>query len=344
MDSAIEQNEAVDKSSATNKDMVTFEGKRVRRILLIANKRWEADPLMGVLLEKKVHLKSLPWPAPLNISAPPPENTVPDTIPRALIVIEDAQTKERAEVEFWCLEDLMNTAISSSSTKEKVRVLKNIYAWQDKPAPDFVIAFGTAGYPSETSHNGCVVIGGGVFIHDPRRDEADDKYWHDPRTDNPVSATIPANFFAPKKNEFKAIDENLRAQIELCTIPPPINPAEKQTLLAAYNYTSVGVVNITNYDDYAWADHEALEAFERMQHQHKQKHRPVGSIETTHGIIRLQSEAPFLFISGITDRLGYFNLEVTSRSYSQNFACAHNAGVVTALLLPRIARYASMLP
>lgn len=66
---------------------------------------------------------------------------------------------------------------------------------------------------------------------------------------------------------------------------------------------------------------------------------PPSSNETTHGLIRLQSDAPFLFISGITDTLGSFNAEVAPRPYSQNFAAAHNAGVVAAWLLPRIVEY-----
>jgi hypothetical protein len=89
------------------------------------------------------------------------------------------------------------------------------------------------------------------------------------------------------------------------------------------------VVNVTNYDDYAWADREAVEAMRRVDSRN-----PVGSVETTHGLIRLQSSAPSLFISAITDREGRFNAEVGSRAYAQNFACAHNAGVTLAWLLP----------
>jgi hypothetical protein len=104
--------------------------------------------------------------------------------------------------------------------------------------------------------------------------------------------------------------------------------------VAAANYAAIGDVNVTNYDDYAWADPAALKAFKRHDDTD-----PVGSLETTHGLIRLQSEAPFLFISGITNRVGYFNMEVAPRAYAQNFVCAHNAGVVATWLLPRLATY-----
>ena len=119
-----------------------------------------------------------------------------------------------------------------------------------------------------------------------------------------------------------------------------MNPARKQILVAASNYTAVGVVNITNYDDYAWADEEALRAFRDACKEHRER-PPIGSVETTHGVIRLQSETPFIFISGITDRIGHFNMEVGPRPYAQNFVAAHNAGVVAAWLIPRIVSYLS---
>ena len=60
-------------------------------------------------------------------------------------------------------------------------------------------------------------------------------------------------------------------------------------------------------------------------------------METTHGLIRLTwRRTPFLFVSGITDRVPLFNEEVAPRKYSQNFVAAHNAGVVIAAILPEL--------
>jgi hypothetical protein len=120
-----------------------------------------------------------------------------------------------------------------------------------------------------------------------------------------------------------------------------MNPASKQRLIAAGSYTAVGVVNVTNCYDYVWADEMALHAFESTT-EVRQGKAQIGSMETTHGIIRLQSEAPFIFVSGITDRIGRFNMDVAVRPYAQNFACAHNAGVATAWLIPTIVRYLSI--
>ena len=239
----------------------------------------------------------------------------------------------------------MNPSVSSSSTKEKDEVLAVIYFGgkaeidTDKD-PDFVVAFGTAGFPGETSYNGCVSVGANTFIHDPFNDDVrNDGYWHSEQTGRLIGpSSLSAELFNP---DHRIFDESLKSQVESRFLAPPMNPARKPILVAASNYTAVGVVNITNYDDYAWADEEALHAFKEVCKEHREK-PPIGSVETTHGIIRLQSETPFIFISGITDRIGHFNMEVGPRPYAQNFACAHNAGVVTAWLIPRIVSYLSI--
>jgi hypothetical protein len=317
-----------------------------KRIVLIANKNWETAPLMNVLLEPRACPPAFPWPStqwPLEAwQAGATKKTAPDVSsphPRAIFPFTGKTAAGAAvtvEVEVWCLQDWMSPDKSSSSTEEKVRVLPSLLGWSKdgkKPAPaDLVIAFGTAGFPAATSYNGTVVVGAQAFIHNayPKGSNSSSQ-WDDSSIKRPIEATLSPKFFEPRSG---VITDSLRAEIETRCVVPPIAPGEERILIAAHNYTAVGVVNVTNYDDYAWADHGAVEAF----HGSGQK-TALGSIETTHAVIRVQSEAPFLFISAITDRLGAFNMEVTPRPYSQNYAAAHNAGVVTAWLLPKIASF-----
>ena len=102
--------------------------------------------------------------------------------------------------------------------------------------------------------------------------------------------------------------------------------------MAGHSFISLGTVNVTNYEDYAWTDGDTLAAFRQKVGSRKQ----VGSMETTHGLIRLASESPFLYVSGITDTVGRFDLEVTPRVYAQNFVAAHNAGLAVAWMLPQV--------
>jgi len=120
------------------------------------------------------------------------------------------------------------------------------------------------------------------------------------------------------------IEPDRRLPIDARLIPAPVNPSLPPVLLPAANYVALSEVNVTNYDDYAWTDRLAVEQFRA-----KNPAAPVGSIETTHGLIRIMSDAPFLFVSGLTDRLGYFNQELGPRTVAQNFIAAHNAGVAT---------------
>jgi hypothetical protein len=316
-----------------------------KRVLIIANKNWEATALTNVLLEAKACPDKFPWPARLTHPLPPQiEPTTSKPKPRAVFHFQERSHGETqdVQVEVWCIQDAMNPSVSSSSTKEKDEVLGVMYfggkveVGTDKD-PDFVVAFGTAGFPGETSYNGCVFVGANTFIHDPfSGDVKNGDYWHSEQTGQLIKPSpLSAELFSPDHGIF---DESLKSQVESRFLAPPMNPARKQILTTASNYTAVGVVNITNYDDYAWADEEALHAFKDVCEEHQER-PPIGSVETTHGVIHLQSETPFIFISGITDRIGHFNMEVGPRPYAQNFACAHNAGVVAAWLIPRIVHY-----
>jgi hypothetical protein len=96
---------------------------------------------------------------------------------------------------------------------------------------------------------------------------------------------------------------------------------------------SVGVVNVTNYADYDWTDQQALDAFAAAA-----PGATAGSLETTHGVIRSASDAPFLYVSGYVNGVGQFQQQTAKNTYAQNFAGAHNAGVALAWLLDELAQ------
>ena len=315
-----------------------------KRVLIIANKNWEATALMNVLLETKACPEKFPWPVRLNHPLLP-QSDWNNPQPRAVFHFQGASQgiSQEFRVEIWCIQDAMDPSASPSSTKEKMRVLLKLFGGHgDKgTAADLVVAFGTAGFPGELSYNGCVVVGASVFIHDPfgEGEKGNDIYWHSEKTNRVLLPTpLSASLFDPRHNLF---DEPIRSQVEARLIVPPMNPASQQRLIAASSYTAVGVVNITNYDDYIWADEKALRAFETTFEVAEGKAQ-IGSLETTHGIIRLQSEAPFIFVSGITDRIGHFNVDMGTRPYAQSFTCAHNAGVATAWLIPELVKSLSV--
>jgi hypothetical protein len=130
----------------------------------------------------------------------------------------------------------------------------------------------------------------------------------------------------------------MRYNAESRFLQTPLNPAGKQIIIAGDRYVSLGNVNITEYSDYSWADEKAIDCAKAFGIVDK-----LASLETTHGIIRLIAEEslykqtpPFIFISGITDRVGFFDEEVAPRAYSQNFTASHNMGIALAWLLPEL--------
>ena len=302
-----------------------------RRVLVVANKSWEADPLVSVCLNQKLRPPKLldNWTeGAAGLFSTPGNGARPAGVPPAPRCV---CTADSASIEVWCIEDWMGSANHSSSKVKIKEALPAIFGAGKEP--DFVIAFGTAAFPDATTANGCVVLGSSAFLFNPYR-EPMPGVEHDPKDDwddpdkvghlmtSKAGSGIVATF---------SINPDLRFPIDSRLCPAPVNPAVPPVLLPAANYVALSEVNITNYDDYAWTDPLAFD-----QCRAANPAAPVGSIETTHGLIRLMSDAPFIFVSGITDPLGYFNQDLGPRTVAQNFLAAHNAGIGVVWTLPLI--------
>lgn len=310
-----------------------------KRIMVIANKHWEADPLVNALISDRVvplellgSVEVVNHPFFLgNRDAPNKRRARPRVeIELAPFEAEDRTVKGRLEV--WCIQDLMNPNVSSSSTLEKAKVLPLAFAYT-KRRPDFVIAFGTAAGPPGIPMNGSVVIGSSAFIHDPFADSENPGFWKPPRADELIVCEP-----LPRK-VFDVIGDSVRCRAERRFLRPPLQPSEPGIIVAGDSHIGLSNVNITSYDDYAWADPELLERFLAVDNGRSR----VGSVETTHGVIREEAgdDTPFLFTSGIANAVGRFDYEVAPRVYAQDFVAAHNAGATVAWFIPELLRLLS---
>jgi len=296
-----------------------------KRVMVMANKWWEADPLCWVLFHEKAHpgifspvkINNYPVQRPFDKATEAPIQD-PPAFPRITFKCRDAI------VEIWCLEELMNPAENPSSAAEKARVLPKAITYG--AAPDLVVAFGTAGSRRDLRINGCVVVGCEVYIHDAYKSVEDRTgMWTPPEADTVIESDLPAHVLP-------GISSMSKHSAEARFLPPPIAPANPLLLMAGNGLIAVGHVNCTNYDEYAWSPIRAVESFnERASGMGE-----IGSIESTHGIIRSLSAAPFLYVSGIVGTVGFFNFQVTPKVYAQNTVGSHNAGIALAWLLPDV--------
>jgi hypothetical protein len=294
-----------------------------KRVLVIANKWWECDPILNMLLSNYANSASgLGWPGFLNHPHHRPDKTNPPAerswpVPRATFTLSNII------VEVWCvsdfLEHLPDEQEYQSSTKRKIEQLPRIFVGQ---RPDLVIAVGTASFPGETSENGNVVVGTNSFLHnaDPKNPYSD---WNDGPFDTVIDSALDQSAFA----SITSIDSTVLDRF----LVAPLNPATERKLIAECSYVALGTINVTDPKKYALADKETREAYETRNNPELAK-----SLETTHGLIRVQSEASFIFVSGIANRLGHFGDDVYPRLYAQNTTAAHNAGVVLASMIPKI--------
>jgi hypothetical protein len=129
------------------------------------------------------------------------------------------------------------------------------------------------------------------------------------------------------------------AEIEAKFLKPPLNPAADPIVLLGPNRLGLGSINVIDPGDYARADEETLEVALRAMRKSTTTFE-VGGVETTHGLIRAFSpkHAPFIYITAVSNRLGWFPMELLPRRAAQHAAVINNAGVVTAYLVDWILR------
>jgi hypothetical protein len=284
----------------------------MNKILILINKNWEAEPFLNALTNSEIRPLKLTFPQTIN--TPKDGNNKMD-MPRAILNFSDNGATV-LQFSVWCIQDLMYLNIppdpkiqSSSSSEEKYKVLFPLIQAEN---PDLVIAVGTAGYPSNTSFNGSVVIGGNFFVHNGHTNNPKSNLNH-PDIGKILFSNVNDKLFDLINKEFKNLTEPK-------FIKTPRNPAQQSVCMASKVYTAISSINVTDYSEYNWVDLEAIEHYKQTE-----KRLPYNSLETTHGVIKFSTAKPIIFVSGITDRSEYFHSEVTA---TQNYVSSFNTGIV----------------
>jgi len=291
----------------------------MRKISIVANKNWEVEPVLAAVCSSQFRPATLPFPIKLltvkdNLYRVNPELAInDDQNARAIIEFHennDPKQPVAVRVSVWCIQDFMSLKVSSSSSQEKQRFLPALLNAED---PDLVVCVGTAGYISENAVAGCVTAGARFFVHNAHPNNPQSQMESD-RFDQLLPLTVSPDFFNGIFNPgFKAVTEPK-------FLKTPVNPASRAAFIPSQYNTALSSVNVVDYSEYDWVDNETVAAFRKVETRF-----PVGSLETTHGVIRLCSEKPMLYISAITDKEGDFAIEVTA---GQNYVAAFNAGIV----------------
>lgn len=227
----------------------------------------------------------------------------------------------------WCIEDLMDSGTSGSNSQEKFRVLPG-YIRADNP--HLIISVSTAEstpdvQPDGTSLNGSVLMGEMFYQLDAKQ--------YDPTSPSNLEAQPLAESFV-QWQIYRLIYQCAPSINKLLVCPNHVG-ASRHTLCCAAlrEFTSIGVINIVDYDAYVEADPAAYEAFKK-----ENPDLVAASIETTHGIVKMSAaEAaggkhlyPVLFVSPITDRYLHFDDDVDG---AQNYTAGYNAGIAVGVLM-----------
>jgi hypothetical protein len=301
------------------------------RVLVVVNKWWEVDPVLYSLLNEYEREEGMKchWPI-LNRHPRPRSNPMTPTAPnpatpRALFNFD------WGEVEIWCVSDLLDhfpdKPCWQSSAERKAERLPEVL---QRDNVRLVIAVGTASAGGTDSINGCVVIGTKCFLHNSKPGGKNpDSDWQGGPFDQVIDSEITGGDFT---NVMPQEEDNFILQkVKLKFLPAPLAPATEPRIITNYNAVALGNLNVTDYGEYEQTDEETIKKFSETS-----RNGSVGSLDTTHGLVRVLGSGRFLYLSGIVDRLGHFKEDVAPRQYAQNTAGAHNAGVALAWLIPRL--------
>lgn len=291
------------------------------KIVVLANKWWEATAL-GSVLEHTRDIKQ-------KFSASPSALVTE----RLLSPREYGQSSrivgELSGIRFevLCIEDLVGRDHNSSSSCHKQQVLCKAAGCGDFEGA-LVVAFGTCASPLPQCA-GNVVVGSDVFVFDARDPSESGEFAElGDQVDSVVASEIGRKILA--SSDIQATLTELPSRF----VVPPNSPSNNPTVIADVHEVALSVVNVLDNRLYHKYDSIALERFSS-----KAVPGEIRSVETTHGLIRLCIDQPFLFVSGVTNQLGRFEQELPSPQYSQAFAASHNAAVCVSWLLPSLCAF-----
>ena len=249
----------------------------------------------------------------------------------------ETKTGEKHTISEYCINNFFDDEKESSNSKIKYGLLMDLFNKLGKNnLPDYIISVSTSesteysqgGCSKYHSVNGCVFMGTKFFAHDcrdidkpPRQSELNvDEY-----LDN-----------QPIFKDFYLCVKNHQTELTKGMIALPNRPASKLECIANLEDTSLGVVNITNYERYPDADKATSDAFDKYNTERKSgRLNPVG-LETTHAVVKKAVKGlmiPVLFVSPIVDRYLCFKKDVDDNWGEQNHKGSYNAGVVVANML-----------
>ncbi len=293
------------------------------RILVVVNKWWECDPALASMLNDNTRPPDSPWPEELKPPRPRPELATEinqNPVPRAIFPYKNFNA------EVWCISDLMDSfsPAQQSSSERKASLLHKIFDFGS--TPDLVIAVGTASTPDPAvNRNGGVVVGTSVFMNNGHPNGSNpDSNLNLPSFDQLLESSISPETF----RKLATVDT---ASIANRFLPVPLNPSALPEISIGFGDVALGTINVSQSSDYATCDPLTIKTFASLQ----VKARAV-SLETTHGLIRVQSDSPFVFVSSIVNRFQQFGVDVVPRLDAQNTAGAHNAGVAVTWMLSRL--------
>ncbi len=269
-----------------------------KTIAIICNKEWEfgafTDALNSSIINQDSRLKN--------------KNVKNKTLNRETICINMKYID--VKIEMFCLQDYIKKDYFETNSKQKFKVLNKIF----KNDFDLTISIGTGTSNYSDICNGSVLIGGHTCIYNPYKNKS---------KNNLILNDDCINIIKSSTIERLKIDDEKCELILNNILQCPNVGGKRKCFKVSKSIVGLSVINIINFDDYSWADFDAINVFNEYN-----KNLEELSLDTTHGLVRLVTNKEFLFINGITNRLGKYKMDFEPSFYTQGYVAAYNCGTV----------------
>lgn len=275
-----------------------------KNIIIICNKKWEFIAFTNAL---NYYFFCLPDSEMMNCNLTMKEETQSFTLENL-----------DAKIKIYCLQDYLTENNSETNSKQKYKVLSKIFISK----PDLTISIGTGTSDCSNICNGSVLVGGNTCVYNPFKRSLDE--------------SLLAHYeyeIISKSNTVEKLEitNEIHELILKSVLRSPNVGGNMKCFEVDENFIGLSVTNVVNFDDYSWADIEAVNAVKK-HHDGLNKI----SLDTTHGIIRWFSSERFLFFTGITNRIGKYKIDFEPNYHAQGYVAAFNCGVVFKFLLQDI--------
>lgn len=298
---------------------------RKPRAVILVDRNVECVALLSVLATPAVRPAAFEGAVRLHDAhlVAAPANPMQFTLPQARAVLEFPHL----QYIIYCTEDLMGHLAGAGRNQKNSLLIADQLAQVLKlhPDPVLVISFTTAGRSGHVLDAAGVVLGADTFL----RSASEVRQHTGPLWTSPHFGVLRRSRL--RKEHQTGLARVVPAATERFISAPVGAISSSGVLYMGPDVIAVTTVNAAD-SHVQEVEQEAMKDFRALWGREATAY----SLDEVHGLVHELTEAPFLFVTGITHRAGDWDKGAGTKGCAQQHAAAYNASVALAFALPEL--------